>query len=135
MNDVLCLTSTKQINFLISGSSDKTIKLWNMAKKYSSACHKTLSGHLDFVWSVFLCQDDQTLISGGVDKHIKLWNIQTGETLMTLTGHQEQVNKVMLYGENIVLSSSLDGTLKFWDTTLKMCVHNLEGHNGSVNCF
>ena len=44
MNDVLSLTSTKSLNYLFSGSSDKTIKMWNLSKKFSSACHRTFTG-------------------------------------------------------------------------------------------
>lgn len=76
MNDVLCLASSRNMVHLATGSSDKTIKLWGLNKKYSSACLKTLSGHTDYVWSIVICPDDVTLVSGSVDKNIKVWNIE-----------------------------------------------------------
>ena len=75
----------------MSGSSDKTIKVWNLTKKYSSACLKTMNGHTDFVWTLSLCPDDVTLVSGSLDKCIKLWNIEMGQQIMSLSGHLQQI--------------------------------------------
>lgn len=44
MNDILCFAASLNGQTLISGSADRTIKLWSLGKKYSSACLKTLTG-------------------------------------------------------------------------------------------
>jgi WD40 repeat protein len=57
---------------LASGSSDKTIKLWDSA---SGQPLRTLIGHTDFVVSVAFSPDGRTLASGSYDKTIKLWDV------------------------------------------------------------
>jgi WD40 repeat protein len=57
---------------LASGSSDQTIKLWEVA---SGREVRTLSGHTYVVWSVAFSPDGRLLASGSGDITIKLWDI------------------------------------------------------------
>jgi hypothetical protein len=83
---------------LVSGSLDKTIKVWNLSTGKEI---RTLTGHTDAVWSVALSADGQTLVSGGLDQTIKVWNLSTGKEIRTLTGHTDAVWGVVLstYGQ------------------------------------
>ena len=58
---------------IISGSSDSTIKLWNI--EYGEEI-KTLEGHSDFVTSVAISKDSKKIVSGSADKTIKVWNLE-----------------------------------------------------------
>jgi len=55
---------------LVSGSSDKTIKVWDLS---TGKLVRTLTGHTGIVWSVAISPDGQTLVSGSLDKTIKMW--------------------------------------------------------------
>ena len=55
---------------LVSGSQDKTIKVWELS---TGKLVHTLTGHADEVWSVAISPDGQTLVSGSRDKTIKVW--------------------------------------------------------------
>ncbi len=55
---------------MASGSSDATIKLWNLA---SGQELRTLAEHTDVVWSVAFRPDGQILASGSNDNTIKIW--------------------------------------------------------------
>ena len=58
---------------LASGSSDKTIKLWDVA---TGKCTATLTGHAEDVLSVtFKNPDGKTLATGGRTGTIKLWDL------------------------------------------------------------
>ena len=57
---------------LASGSSDKTIRLWDLT---TGTCVKTLKGHINDVNSVALLHDNKTLASGSDDKTIRLWDL------------------------------------------------------------
>ena len=68
---------------LVSGSSDATIKLWNVT---SGALMRTLSNHTGEIYeSLDLLSDGQTLVSGSKDKTIKYWNTRTGQMLNSKT--------------------------------------------------
>ena len=55
---------------IISGSTDKTIKIWNAN---TGECLQTLEGHLDIILSVAYSPDGTKIISGSSDKTIKIW--------------------------------------------------------------
>ncbi|MBE9235138.1 hypothetical protein IQ227_03550, partial [Anabaena aphanizomenioides LEGE 00250] len=98
---------------LASGSSDKTIKLWDVK---TGNLLQTLSGHSHWVNSVAYSPDGQTLASGSYDKTIKLWNVKTGNLLQTLTGHSNRIRSVAYSPDGQTLASgSRDETIKLWD--------------------
>lgn len=62
-------------NFLISGSMDRTAKLWHVER---SECLHTFQ-HEDFVTSLkFHPNDDRFFVSGCLDNHVRLWLILEG---------------------------------------------------------
>lgn len=68
---ILTLNWSKN-NFLISGSMDRTVKLWNVER---SECLETFQ-HDDFVTAVkFHPTDDRFFLSGSLDNHVRLWSI------------------------------------------------------------
>jgi WD40 repeat protein len=65
----------------VSGSDDKTIKLWNVETGQEI---RTLKGHDNYVTSVNFSPDGKTLVSGSYDNTIKLWNGNNGWDLDAL---------------------------------------------------
>ncbi len=57
---------------LVSGSGDKTIKLWDTATGKELL---TLKGHSSTVFSVAFSPDGKRLASGSMDETIKVWDI------------------------------------------------------------
>jgi WD40 repeat protein len=57
---------------LASASSDKTIKLWDVA---GCKMKTTFRGHTSLVVSLSLSKDDKTLASASLDHTIKLWKM------------------------------------------------------------
>jgi WD40 repeat protein len=73
--------------FLISGSADSTIKLWNVKTGEVKA---TLAGHESDVLSLAISNDGQFLISGSFKK-LKIWNTRNGKQIKTLNVHENSV--------------------------------------------
>jgi len=61
---------------LVSGSYDKTVKLWDVQ---TGGVIKTFHGHNDSVVSVSISADCSMITSGSADHTMRLWNIQTEE--------------------------------------------------------
>jgi WD40 repeat protein len=59
--------------FIISGSGDETLKLWDVQ---TGECLKTFKGHSGCVFSVSFSNDNNFIISGSQDKTLKLWDVQ-----------------------------------------------------------
>jgi AAA ATPase domain/WD domain, G-beta repeat len=97
---------------LASSSSDKTIKLWDLAT--GKEIH-TLLDHQEYVSSVSFSPDGQTLASSSWDKTIKLWNLATRQEIRTFFVHKNGVNSVSFSPDGQTLaSSSADNTIKLW---------------------
>ena len=70
--DVTSLDWSKDENFLLSASIDKTVRLWHVA---SSRCIRVFP-HTDFITSIaFHPIQHRYFISGSFDNRIRLWNI------------------------------------------------------------
>src|SRR5260370_33430474 len=70
----------------------------------------------NYVRSVAISPDGQTLSSGSDDKNIKLWNLSNGELVRTLTGHSGYVYNVAISPDRQTLASgSVDKTIKLWN--------------------
>ena len=66
---------------LVSGSDDKTVKLWDMQ---TGGVVKTFYGHTNWVCSVSVSVDCIRVASGSVDATCRLWDTQTGECFCTI---------------------------------------------------
>jgi WD40 repeat protein len=125
---------------LASGSSDNTIKLWEVA---SGREVRTLTGHTNWVWSVAFSPDGRLLASGSCGQRsiyggcaqgeIKLWEVASGREVRTLTGHTDWVNSVAFSPDGRLLASgSADYTIKLWEVATGSLVRSLKGHTGTV---
>ncbi len=109
---VSSLALSKDRKILVSGSKDKTIKIWHLK---TGELISTLKGHKDGVCAVALSKNEQIIASGSADKTIKLWHLETGELLSTFTGHSDTVTALTFTEKgNILVSGSLDKTVKIW---------------------
>ena len=115
---------------IVSGSDDKTIKIWNAN---TGQCLKTLEGHSYFVNSVAFSPDGKKIVSGSYGGTIKIWNANTGKCLKTLNGHTYSVESVAYSPDGRkIISGSRDKTIKIWDANTGQCLQTLWGHTGSV---
>ena len=59
----------------VSGSADKTLRVWELA---TGRCIRTLHGHTGWVTSVAITSDGRYVVSGSNDKTIRRWEIASG---------------------------------------------------------
>jgi WD40 repeat protein/uncharacterized caspase-like protein len=117
--------------FVLSGSSDNTLKLWDSA---SGKLVRTFEGHQNDVTSVAFSPDGRFVLSGSADKTLKLWEGASGKLVRTFEGHQKRVESVAFSPDGrLVLSGGDDGTLKLWLSASGQLVRTFEGHQGWIN--
>ncbi|KAK3590727.1 hypothetical protein CHS0354_030961 [Potamilus streckersoni] len=121
---------------IVSGSSDKTIKVWNIRTNAQWSV-QTLVGHSGTVRCLHL--EGNRLVSGSTDKTIKVWDLSTQESWssiackVTMTGHLDTV-RCLQVDDTKVISGSYDKTLKVWDILTGHCKRTLRGHQAAVLC-
>ena len=117
--------------FIISGSSDNSIKVWNILDLKEEF---TLLGHTGHVKSVCSSSDGRFIISGSEDKTIKIWNVQEQRAEFTLIGHSDSVNSVAVSVDNkFIVSGSSDNTVRIWNMQGRREECILIGHTERVS--
>ncbi|KAJ3127168.1 hypothetical protein HK100_009892 [Physocladia obscura] len=131
VNSVNAVAISTDEQFVVSGSSDKTVKIWDAQ---TSALQNTLEGHTSEVHAVVFSTDGQHVVSGSSDKTVKIWNAQTGTLHRTLEGHSDWVKAVAISADGqFVVSGSEDMTVKIWNTLTGSLQETFTGHNGVVS--
>jgi len=111
---VLAVSWTKNGRYVMSGSQDKTIRLWN---PHSGVHVKTYKGaHNQEVNAVLISDDNAKFASAGGDKDFFLWDVTTAQVVRKFTGHERKINS-LAWGpkEEVLISASHDKTLRIWD--------------------
>ncbi len=112
---------------IVTGSWDKTVKLWNLEGKEI----QTFKGHSSNVVSVAFSPDGKTIVTGSWDKTVKLWNLE-GKEIQTLKGHSDSVSSVAFSPDGkTIVTGSRDNTIKLWNLEGKE-LQTLKGHSDSV---
>ncbi len=110
VNAIAITPDDKQV---ISGSSDKTLKVWNLK---TGEIERSLAGHFDSVNAIAITPDSKWVISGSSDKTLIVWNQETGRKERTLIGHTDSVNTIAITPDSKwVISGSSDKTLIVWN--------------------
>ena len=126
---------------LASGSTDKTVQLWDTTNGEPIA---TLTGHINGITALAFSPDGRTLVSGSTDGTIRFWQTATGAPADTLiTGHIQSIKAATFFQDRrgevtlkkhpsknpTLVSAAFNGEITFWDvdTAQKSTVQN-NGH-------
>lgn len=118
---------------LVTGSGDKTVKLWDVA---TGSEIQTFSGHTTEVTAVAMSSDGRQILSGDKKGFIKVWDTTSGREIrsMSLTGKDPEIKALRFSpGERFFTSLSLT-TLTVWDADRGnpiRKVDNIRGHFSS----
>jgi WD40 repeat protein len=92
---------------LISGSQDKTIKLWNLE---TSQEIKTLSGHSDHICAVAYNPNGQILASASKDKTVKLWSVASGAEISSVKCSDSVISSIAFSPDGKILAAGSGDT-------------------------
>lgn len=161
---VTCMVMGKEDMFLITGSEDCTVIIWNLAEK---KIETLLKGHEKGISCLTLSKDNKFVVTGGDDKKVFVWNrakyttefevnfkckifslvgisknlaavgLEDGKiTIWNLVerkeefkflGHSLYITHLQVSDDGFVLvSSSGDSTIRFWNLHLKRCEFTLK---------
>jgi WD40 repeat protein len=116
----------------LSGSQDKTLKLWDVATGRNL---RTFYGHAGGVCSVAYTPDSRMALSGSGDCTLKLWDIVTGKEVRTFIGSKGPVYCVAISpdGKTAISGSyDKDNILRLWDLATGKELRIFKGHNDTI---
>lgn len=115
----------------ISGSIDKTVRIWNLEAGKNVA---VLEGHTGPVPAVAISADGKRAVSGSWDQTVRTWDVRTGKCIATLKGHKDYVLGIAMTADGKrAVSCSSDKTMRVWELDTGRCIAILEGHVKSVS--
>ena len=110
----------------ISGSTDRTIRLWDLE---TGSCLRTIYGHAARVGGVAVLPDGHRAISGSDDKTLRIWDIDTGACLRVFDGFTTPVNAIVPFpdGHRALLNCG-DHTFELWDIDCGRRLRKFDSH-------
>jgi WD40 repeat protein len=123
---------TSEGKWIVSGSRDKFVRLWNLKTKNKNYI---ITGYAGSVTSVTVTPDGKQIIIGSNNNDIKVWNLETRQELFPLIGHTDSINSVVVTPNGLrVLSTSNDNTLKVWDLESRRVIASFTGESALLCC-
>jgi guanine nucleotide-binding protein subunit beta-2-like 1 protein len=119
----------------VSGSRDKTIKLWNTL----AACKYTITEdmHSDWISCVRFSPSAKqpSIVSAGWDRQVKVWNLNNCKLRTNLSGHEGPLYTCTISPDgSLCASGGKDGTAMLWDVTEGRHLYSLDA-NSTINAL
>lgn len=98
---------------LVSGSNDKTIKIWQIS---TGKLIRSFKGDSGAISSVAISADGNFVAAGSHDtpkSNVKVWDLKTGNLIHTLLGHHKPVNCIAISPDAQILASA-SNKIKIW---------------------
>ena len=122
--------------YLISGSYDTTIRLWNL---HTKTCLGVYKGHFCPVLCVKFSPISHYFASGACDKTARLWSVNSGGALRIFVGHLSDVELIDFHPNGLYLiTSANDKTIRLWTIKTGECCRifvNYSLTNTYVDCM
>lgn len=131
--------SKKWRNFFVSGSSDRTIKVWSIEglisdneEPISLKAKAVVAAHDKDINSLAIAPFDSYVCSGSQDRTACIWKLPDLVCVAKLKGHKRGIWSVEFSPvDKCVLTASGDKTIKMWALD-GSCLKTFEGHTSSV---
>ena len=131
-------------DLLVSGSDDKTLKIWSKGSSGNFECKSTLAGHTDWVTQVEFIDAD-TVVSSSDDGTTRAWDVATGTykaefegdkfTFTKSSGAKQTVGQYVVTREGaLVLVQENENTIAFFHAPGDVTTLECAGERIAVGC-
>ncbi|KAJ7956236.1 Transducin beta-like protein 3 [Quillaja saponaria] len=132
--------SKRRQDFFVSGSSDRTLKVWsldgisdNLTLPTSLKAKAVVAAHDKDINSVAVAPNDSLVCSGSQDRTACIWRLPDLVSVVVLRGHKRGIWSVEFSPvDQCVITASGDKTIKIWAISDGSCLKTFEGHTSSV---
>ncbi len=127
---VLTVTFSPDGSLLVTGSEDRTARLWDTT---TGALVRTLTGHEGAVNDARFSPDGALLLTVSDDRTAKVWETATGRLVRTLTGHDAPVWRGRFSPDGaLIATASDDRSVRLYHAATGLYVTSLTGQDGAI---
>ena len=122
---VTCLFLGKDEKFIISGSEDKSVVIWDLEKK---KIEKLLEGHLKAIQCLSMSKNGKYMISAGEDKKVFAWNMSKYTTECEVN-FKCKIFALASIPKHFMVIGLEDGKITVWNILERKEEYKLLGHS------
>lgn len=117
--------------FSVSDMTDKSIRMWSIA---TGECVRVMTGHTEDVGALECAPNGKILASADWGGNILFWDLENGTLIKKSRGHAKTgiLSLSFSVDSNVLVSGSLDGTVRVWDVELPADGTKTAVANGSI---
>ena len=130
--DVKSVVFSPDGKLAISGSRDKTIKVWDLQTGTEVS---TLEGHSSCVKAVTISPDGNLVLSTSYDSTVKVWDLRIGKELKTFTGLTGGEGCIAISPDGELAISAYEEVVKVWRLKTGEELSPFTGHTDRVTCI
>lgn len=119
LGPVLAVAVTPDCRWVVTGSDDETVRLFDLTSHCPAASQVVLREHSGPVTSIAVSPDGRWMVTGSRDQTVRLWDLTTpqpGSRVTVLNGHEGSVHSVAISSTGRwVATAAHDHTVRLWD--------------------
>ena len=133
LQEITCLAMAPGKNIVASGSTDQSVRLWDVHRGQMS---DILYTHRGPIRSIAFSPNGQALAIGNSDHSIQIYRLADHHVIKELSGHSATVRSLAFSPDGWLLASaSFDHTVRLWRIPTGPELKTLSGHTSEVFCL
>jgi WD40 repeat protein len=126
------ITFSPDGKFLVTGSGDRSVRVWDAASGKELKAFAGAAGHQNLVLSVAVSPDGSLIASGGSDNTAKIWDFPAPTAVRTLAKTEGATAVAVSPDGTRLAAGNKDGSVHIWNIADGKELFVMTGHAGAV---
>ena len=127
---IMSVAVTSDSKYIVSGSEDKTLRIWDILNSKEIACMTT---HTETIWGVCVSPDMKYIGTASGDKTVGLFSFPERKLIHSYSGHASPIFCVSCsHNSKLLASGAQDKDVCLWDIEGRGKIIMLKGHTDTV---
>jgi WD40 repeat protein len=129
---ITCCVYSSDAGRLLSGSRDKTLRVWNIETGEEIL---TMSGHSEGVTACAFLPGEQRVVSLSYDNTIRIWDSETGNEITVIPGLSRNACAISPDGRRILSTVRGENSISVWSTETGERLMSFPEQRSWISCY